>query len=144
MGGKWCCMSSNIIMLIKTTWWPFFTLFGRKGWVWHWTWHCPLWPSFNMAATNFACVCLPLWANHSALAWTQTNTLRRMFVPCLCHCGQTHRFRHCLSAAVAAVEYPKKNTRNGNKKELYFLLYFNKWNLHSIYLLHTVSDGKCI
>ena len=37
-----------------------------------------------------------------------------------CHSGQTHRFRCCLSAAVGAIEYPKKISRNGNKEELYF------------------------
>ena len=58
----------------------------------------------------------------------QSNTLRRVFAPRLCHSGQTHRFKHCLSAAAGALEYPKKNSRSGNKKDLYFnfLLYFIK------------------
>ena len=58
-----------------------------------------------------------------------SNTLHRMFASVLCHSGQTHRFRYCLSAAAGALEYPKKNSRNGNKEELYFaLLYFTSLN----------------
>ena len=48
----------------------------------------------------------------------QSNTLCRVFAPCFCHSGQTRRFRRCSSAAVGALEYPKKNSRNGNKEEL--------------------------
>ena len=58
----------------------------------------------------------------SAFDVNQSNTLHRVFAPHLCHCGQTHRFRRCLSAAMGALEYPKKNSRNGNKDELYFTL----------------------
>ena len=51
--------------------------------------------------------------------------------PRLCHSGQTHRFRRCSLAAVGALEYPRKNSRNGNKEELY-LLYFtlNSQSVH--------------
>ena len=52
----------------------------------------------------------------------QSNTQRRVLCPSLCHRGQTHRFRCCLSAGARALEYPKKNSKNGNKEELY--LYF--------------------
>ena len=47
-----------------------------------------------------------------------------VFVSRLCHSGQTHRFRHCSVAAVGAFEYPKTNSRNSNKEELYFTLFY--------------------
>ena len=68
------------------------------------------------------CVCL-CGAMCSTSACTSL-TLRRVFAPRLCHSGHTHRFRCCLSAAAAALEYPKKHSRNDNTEELYFLLYF--------------------
>ena len=50
-------------------------------------------------------------------------TLHRVFAPRLCHSGQTHRFRHCSSAAAGALEHPKKNSRKCNKKDLYFFFF---------------------
>ena len=64
--------------------------------------------------------CLPLWYNAYCVGVNQSNTLHHVFTPRLCHRGQTHRFRHCSSATVGAFEYPKKNSRNGSKEELYF------------------------
>ena len=59
-----------------------------------------------------------------------TSTLSRVFVPRLCHSGQTHRFRRCLSAAAGALQYPKTNSRNGKKEELCFTV---------LYLLKVIS-----
>ena len=39
---------------------------------------------------------------------------------------------------------PKLDSYNRARLIKWVRIYFNKWNLHSIYLLHTVSDGKCI
>ena len=38
-------------------------------------------------------------------------------------CVIVGRHRCCSLAAMGALEYPKKNCRNGNKEELYFTLY---------------------
>ena len=61
-------------------------------------------------------------SNASCVGVYQSNTLCRVFMPRLCHSGQSHRFTHCSSSAVGvgALECPKKNSRNGNKEELYF------------------------
>ena len=56
----------------------------------------------------------------SESACTSLNTLHCVFTSRLGHSAQTHRFRHCSSATAEALEYPKKNSRNGNKEELYF------------------------
>ena len=53
----------------------------------------------------------------------QTNTLGRLFASHLGQSGQTHRFRHCSVAATGVLEYPKTNSRNGNKEKLYFTLF---------------------
>ena len=69
---------------------------------------------FLTSTMQYACLC---GAMRSASACT---ILLRVFAPRLCHRGQTHRFSRCLSVAAGALEYPKKNSRNGNKEELYF------------------------
>ena len=53
-------------------------------------------------------ISLPMWGNAERVGVHQSSTLCRVFVPCWCHSGQTHRFRHCSSAAAGALEYPKK------------------------------------
>ena len=60
------------------------------------------------------CHLLPLWCNAHRVGVNLSNTLHRVFAPCLCHRGQTHMFRHCSSAAAGALEYPKKKSRNGD------------------------------
>ena len=49
--------------------------------------------------------CVARWCEPRGV--NQSNVLRHMFAPRLCYSEQTH-------------EYLKKNSRNGNKEELYF------------------------
>ena len=66
--------------------------------------------------------CLHLWRNAWRVGVNQTNALGHVFVSRLCHSGRTHAFRRCSVAAMGAFEYPKTNSINGNKEELYFVL----------------------
>ena len=52
--------------------------------------------------------------------------------PAMCQRGQTHRFRRCSSAATGALEHSMKNSRNGNKEELYFTFAYTR--LHYVVL----------
>ena len=68
--------------------------------------------------------CLPPVVQFAwCVGMNQSHALHRVFASHLCHSGQTCRFRCCSSAAREAFEYPKKNSRNGNKEELYFTFY---------------------
>ena len=57
----------------------------------------------------------------------QSNALGGVFASRLCHSRQTHRFRGCsVAASTGAFEYPKKNSRNGNKVKLYYIILLDK------------------
>ena len=64
-------------------------------------------------------------------------------VICLCSFGlvwQTHRFWHCSPAAVGAFEYPKTNSRNGNKEELYLTLSIPS-SIYILFLILTLHNS---
>ena len=88
---------------------------------------------------------LPLWCKAQHVRVYQSNTLRYVFAPHLCHTGQTHRFRRSSTPAAGALEYPKKNSRNGNKEEFYFnftLLYFIL-KVHAVCVAGLCSVSLC-
>ena len=64
---------------------------------------------------------------HSTSALIQSDALSHVFVSRLCHSWQTHRFSCCSVAAVGAFEYPKTNSKKGNKVKL--LLRGKKWSV---------------
>ena len=70
----------------------------------------------------------------------QTNALGRVFASHLCRSRQTHRFRHYSVVAAGALEYPKTNSRNGNKEELYFTLF----SLGVYVLTHFYHHWGCV
>ena len=72
--------------------------------------------------------CIDAWHRFASVAQCVARrrepvyALGRVFASRLCHSGQTHRFRRCSVAAAGAFEYPKTNSRNGNKVKLLLLL----------------------
>ena len=73
----------------------------------------------------------------STLVWTRLLHCSHARVR-FCHSGQTQRFRCCPVAAVGALEYPKTNSWNGTKEELYFL-YF----IHT-YIIYYMNTFTCL
>ena len=70
------------------------------------------------------------------------HTLRHVFAPCLCHSGQTHRFRRCSSAAVGALEYRRekfqKLQQRGTLLYLLYSLYVKTYKIGCLWMLTTL------